>query len=217
MTAWADAALLATAILNVAILGSARLVRSVRRVALQGVALSLHALLAAGGVPEGRAILLALGNGALKGVVFPYLLIRTIRAAPARQEARPYVGFTLSVLFGAAFAVAGLLLASRLPLPPALRPPASDLAVPIAFASLFSGLFLIVARRHAVFQVLGYLMLEGGLYLFGTSLVRGAPFLVEMGVLLDAFVAVFIMGLALLHIGEDLDHHDTGRLAELKD
>jgi hydrogenase-4 component E len=60
-------------------------------------------------------------------------------------------------------------------------------------------------------------MLENGIYLFGLTLIDGLPLLVEMGVLLDVFVGVFIMGLVLFQISRELETLDSGRLDELRD
>src|SRR5436190_671839 len=102
----------------------------------------------------------------------------------------------------------------RLPLP---QTPVSPLIVPVALFTSFVGLFIIVSRRKALTQVLGYLVLENGIYAFGVGLVQNTPMLVELGVLLDVFVAVFVMGITIFHINRQFDHIDTDQLATLKD
>lgn len=79
------------------------------------------------------------------------------------------------------------------------------------------GFFLIVSRRIALSQVLGYLVLENGIYILGVALVHEQPFLVELGVLLDVFVGVFVMGIMMFHINREFDHIDVHRLAKLTD
>jgi hydrogenase-4 component E len=82
---------------------------------------------------------------------------------------------------------------------------------------LLTGLFLIVARRTALTQALGYLVMENGIYAFGVGLVEGTPMLLELGILLDVFVAVFVMGIAIFHISREFDHIDTDRMTTLRD
>jgi hydrogenase-4 component E len=82
---------------------------------------------------------------------------------------------------------------------------------------IFTGLFLIVSRRKALMQVLGYIVLENGIYAFGVALVVESPLLVELGVLLDVFVAVFVMGITMFHLSRAFDDIDTDQLAMLKD
>src|SRR5207249_4545442 len=119
--------------------------------------------------------------------------------------------------FGVLFAcsLAGSLwLAGRLALP---SPTISPLVVPVALFTMLVGLFLIVSRRKALTQVLGYLVLENAIYAFGVGLVEGTPMVVELGVLLDLFVAVFVMGIAVFHINREFDHIDADRLSTLRD
>jgi len=78
------------------------------------------------------------------------------------------------------------------------------------------GLFVIVTRRTAAKQVLGYLSMENGIYAFGMAFVREEPFLVGVGILLDAFMAVFVMGIAIFHINREFDHIEVDQLDTLK-
>ena len=64
---------------------------------------------------------------------------------------------------------------------------------------------IMVTRTRAVTQVLGYLILENGIFLFAISLFDEMPALIEMGVLLDIFVAVFIMAIVVNHINEEFE------------
>ena len=93
----------------------------------------------------------------------------------------------------------------------------SSVLVAVALFSILVGLFLIVARKKAISQVLGFLVMENGIYTFGVALVRESPLLVELGVMLDVFVAVFVMGIAMFHISREFDHIDTHELTTLKD
>ncbi len=197
------------------LLGASRLGTTVRQVALQGVLLSLLVLAehAGWGAPW-RVWVLALGSGAVKAAVFPWLLRRALREADARREMEPYVGFTASILVGVAALAASLWLAARLPLPGA---PPSALLVPVALFTLLVGLFLLVSRRKALTQVVGYVVLENGVFCFGLALPEDAPLPVEVGILLDIFAAVFIMGIMIYHISREFDHIDTDRLAALTD
>jgi hydrogenase-4 component E len=66
-------------------------------------------------------------------------------------------------------------------------------------------------------QVLGYLLLENGIFLFGLLLLDAIPFLVEVGVLLDLFTAVFVMGIIIYHISREFASISTEHLSELKE
>ena len=162
-----------------------------------------------------RAWALSAGGIAVKGAIFPWLLLRVLREAGVRREVEPFVGHTLSVLVGASSLVFALWVDARLHLPVPLAV-GSPLTVPVGLATLLIGLFVIVSRRKAVTQVLGYIVVENGIYAFGVALVGGVPLLVELGVLLDVFVAVFIMSIAAYHISREFDHIDVDQLDRLR-
>ena len=69
-----------------------------------------------------------------------------------------------------------------------------------AVATVWTGFLLLTTRRKAIMQVLGYLLLENGIFMFGLLLLEAIPFLVEIGVLLDLFTAVFVMGIIINHL-----------------
>jgi len=199
---------------NLKLLGSSRLGASIRVVAMQGVVLGFLPLLAHWQELSVHFTLLALGTIFLKGVVFPWFLFRAIREAEIAREIEPYVGYAASLVTGAVILGLSFWLCTRLPIPENI---ASPWLVPVSFFSIFAGFFLIVSRKRAVSQVLGFLVLENGIYTFGVGVVVKTPFLVEVGVLLDVFVAVFVMGITIFHINREFDHIDTGKLSALKD
>jgi hydrogenase-4 component E len=214
MPAWLDVLIVLLVLTNLMVLGSSRLGMCIRLVALQGVVIGPLPLLAHLDAITLHTLLLALVSIGLKGAVFPYLLSRAIREADVRREIEPFIGYTASFVVGVlVFAVAAWL-GSRLPLPVAS---ASSLLVSGALFSVMVGLFLIVSRRRAVNQVLGYLILENGIFVFGATLAHQEPLLVELGVLLDVFMAVFVMGITLFHINREFDHIDADRLITLRD
>jgi hydrogenase-4 component E len=199
---------------NLKLLGSSRLGSSIRVVAAQGVVLGLLPIVAHAHDLSLRFGLLSVGTIALKGVVFPWFLFRAVREAEVTREIQPYVGYVASLLAGVLTLGASFWMCTRLPIPSGI---ASVWLAPVALFSIFAGLFLIVSRKRAVNQVLGFLVLENGVYAFGVGVAPQTPLLVEAGVLLDVFVAVFVMGITLFHINREFDHIDTDRLSTLKD
>jgi len=198
---------------NLKLLGSSRLGASIRMVALQGMVLGLLPVLAHLQNLSVHFVLLSLGTIALKGIVFPWLLFRAVREAEVAREIEPYIGYVASLVAGVLALGVAFGMCARLTMPENI---ASPWLAPVALFSIFAGLFLIVARKRALNQVLGFLVLENGIYTFGVGIVAETPFLVELGVLLDVFVAVFVMGIAVYHINREFDHIETDRLDRLK-
>jgi hydrogenase-4 component E len=209
-----DAILVGVVLTSFVLLGSSRFGSCIRVAAWQGVLLGVLTLAARPEEASVRTWLLAAGSTGLKGIAFPWLLSRALRDAEVRREVEPLVGYGASVLFGLGGLAGALWLAARLPRP---LGEVSSLLVPVALFTMLAGMFLIVGRRQALMQVLGYLVMENGIYTFGVGLVQGTPMLVELGVLLDVFVGVFVMGIAIFHISREFDHIDTERLRALKD
>jgi len=212
--AWLSDALMIVLILtNLALLGSGRLGAWVRVVAVQGIMLGLFPLLVGGEASVHRIVILMVGGVVIRGILFPYLLWRMLFSTDIRREVEPFVGYTLSLLYGFFAVAASIWLSSRLGL---IRPTLSLLTGPVAIFTILVGLFLIMSRKKAISQVLGYLVIENGIYVLGIWMVVEIPMLVELGVLLDAFVAVFVMGIATYHIRREFDHIDVDRLDSLK-
>ena len=89
------------------------------------------------------------------------------------------------------------------------RAHSQTLIVPAAFSTVLTGFLLLTTRIKAITQVLGYLVLENGIFMFGMLLLEAMPFLVEVGVLLDLFVGVFVMGIIIHHINREFASIDT--------
>jgi hydrogenase-4 component E len=197
-------------------LGASRLAGMVRMVAFQGVMLSLLPLFQHGLTFSFHLAILSLIYFIVKGLVMPYFLFRALRNIQTRHEAEPYVGPTASYLIGAGIIGFSFWIASRLPIPPGLEL-VSRLCVPVALSGVLTGLFILVSRRKAITQILGYLLLEAGIYVLAIALSSKMPFLVEMGILLDVFAGVFIMGVIISHIKSMFDDLDVDHLTTLKD
>ena len=195
------------------LLGTSRISACIRFLALQGVLFSLVPVIAHDDGMTLRVLGLAGANVALKGMIFPAVLLHLRARAGAQREVEPYIGFVASILFGIVALAVSLGLARELH--PALsHAPFAMLEAAIFLISI--GLFLIVSRRNALMQVIGYLVMENGIFVFGAITVVETPLLVELGILLDAFVAVFVMGIAIFHISREFGMADSDRLNTLR-
>lgn len=91
----------------------------------------------------------------------------------------------------------------------------------IPFASGFSaivvGIYIIMFRKKLIVHVCGFLILENGIFLFGTAVASELPMMIELGTLLDIFVVVFIMGIALNRISSTFEGFEVTHLGRLKD
>lgn len=213
MTIWVEGFLVILMLTNLWLLGSSRLLSCIAAVSVQGVLLGLLPLVIRIDAPLWRLLLQAGASLGLKGIAFPLLLLRAVRSVDARREVVPLVGYSASLLIGVGLLAGSLFTGLRLPLPGS----GPVLLVPAAIFTAATGLFVIVGRRSAIVQALGYLAMESGIAAFGMAIAEQEPLLVEMGTLLDAFVAVFVMGITIFRINREFDHIDSERLSSLKD
>ena len=204
--------LLLVVLIDFWVLGATRLSSTIRATAIQGALLAALPLSLYAHVTV-HMVALALGTLVVKAFVLPFFLTRAIREAAVRRETAPVVGFTASLTLGAAAVALAFAIAPRLELPGVPSP----MLVPVALSTVIIGLIVLTTRNKAVTQVVGYLILENGIYVFGLSQAERVPFLVEMGVLLDVFAGVFIMGIVVFHINREFDSLDSARLTELSD
>lgn len=149
----------------------------------------------------------------LKGIAIPSLLRTMERRFGAQHEVRPYVNTETSLL------AAGLLVlfAYALTRPwMAVTALPTRAGLPLAMGLLFVSLFIIVSRKKAITQVIGFLMLENAIALLAVAGTYGVPLLVEFGVFLDALMGFLVMQIFVYHIHETFDTIDVEQLTRLR-
>jgi hydrogenase-4 component E len=175
----------------------------------------LAAITAAIGWHSGHRELYLVAGGLLlaKGVAIPAVLTTMLRRVGIQRTIAPYVNTQTSLL------VAGLLVLFAYVL---ARPwmTASALptrqALPLAMGLIFVSLFIIVSRRKAITQVIGFLMLENAIALLAAVGTYGVPLLVEIGVFLDVLMVFLVMQIFVYQIHETFDTIDVDRLTHLR-
>ncbi|HKJ03044.1 MAG TPA: hypothetical protein VJ997_11335 [Longimicrobiales bacterium] len=213
MASLLDSILMLIFILDIYVLGTGRLDAVIRTVALQGALLAVTPVLAHGEINL-TGVLIGMGTLALKGVAIPAMLMHSIREVEIRREVEPLIGLGASMLLGGVGAGFALVFTTQMSLAPDQE---SQLIIPAALTTCLTGFILLTTRRKAVTQVVGYLILENGIYIFGLLLLEAVPILVEAGVLLDLVVGIFVMGILLNHIQREFSSIDTRRFSALKE
>ena len=199
---------------NFIILGSSRLINCIHNVALQGAFISLLFLFGESSTSDFHRYFLTFSSLIIKAIAIPLFLIYSLRQTKIKQEVEPTISLHLSLLAGGIILVASFLEAKSFSIP---TTPFSSLILPTALLSVFIGFFLLISRSKAITQVIGFLVLENGVFLFGMTLVGQFSLIVEMGLFLDLLVCIFIMGIMLHQINKTFDHIDTKSLNSLKD
>ena len=187
----------------------------VRLLAWQSVALAAIPLTE--GIYEGDAALVTVGAVVLllRAVALPLLLARAVGTEEEeRRESTPVVNTTSSLLITAVLTV--LAYAVTRPII-ALDPSPATRAVPAAFAVILIAVFVMVSRRRAVSQAVGFMMLDNGIAATAFLITAGVPLIVELGVSLDVLFAVLVLGLLAGHMRLAFGGTDLDQLRELRD
>ena len=87
----------------------------------------------------------------------------------------------------------------------------------IALAIIMIGFFTMIARKKAVTQMVGFLVMENGVFLGATAAAYGMPLIVELGVFFDVLVAGLIAGIYTHRLQDAFDSVDTSELTVLKE
>jgi hydrogenase-4 component E len=150
---------------------------------------------------------------ALKGVLMPWLLRRLVRRFPGGQERDPYVNTATSLVVGGLLVLTAY--AITRPLVGATQLP-TRAGMPLAMGLVLVSLFVLVSRKKAITQVVGFLMLENGVTLLAVLGTYGIPLIVELGVFLDALLGFLVMQIFVYQIHETFESVDTEQLSNLR-
>ncbi len=212
-------------------LKSNRLAALVKLVAFQGIVVSAVPLVlnTAHGLSF-SLIMFFLILVLVKGLLIPALMFIAVNKVVTSREIEPIIGYHASLFAGLIMIVLSVYITNSLhsinyPIYIANHPHLADFAanhkllLVTGITTMGSGLILLMTRRKAITQVIGYLMMENGIYLIGTALAKvvHAQYVVEFAVLLDLLVAVLVMGIVLNNINHTFDDVDTALLGQLKD
>lgn len=193
------------------ILGSSRPRIAIRVVAVQGIFLGMLPIIGSLHNLSYAILILAFSGIFFKGIILPMLMLKVVKQTGLQRENDPVVPFSASILIGVVLLGLSVWISTQMQLP-------ERVSLVITASALFLilvGLFLMITRRKALMQTLAYLVLENGVYALGVSISLDFPFIVELGILLDVFVGVFIMGNMLFHLDREFQHTDVDKFTEL--
>ncbi|NUK03358.1 hypothetical protein [Streptomyces lunaelactis] len=209
----------------VVILWRRELAAIVRIFALQGIALAAVAALL--GVHEERwdLVVVAAGIGVMRAGVLPYLMHRALAAQEAgrdpyetgsaeTRETQPLVNVAASLLTAAALTLLAYAVARPLT---ELDPTPATQALPVGLAVVLIGFFVLVTRRRALAQVVGFLLLDNGITATAFLATTGVPLIVELGVSFDVLLAVLVLQLLTTRMRAAFGTTDIDDLRELHD
>jgi hydrogenase-4 component E len=201
-------------LLAFAMLAQRRVLSLIDLYAAQGLALAIATAIVAHATAQPHLYWSAGLTLVLKVLLLPWILHRLIRKLDVKWEFERLINIPTTMLIGIVLVVFAFNLAL----------PISELAntvtratLGIAMASVMLSFLMMITRRKAIPQVIGFLSMENGLFFAATSATYGMPMVVELGVALDVLVGVLILGVFFFQIREQFDSLDLKHLEKLKE
>lgn len=186
----------------------------VRLLAVQGVALAGIPLVSGWHRRDATVIGVGIGVLVLRAGVLPELMRRLLRRDDEVRETEPVVNTTASLLAVAALTI--LAYAVSRPLV-ALDPSPASRSTPAALAVVLTGIFVMVARRRALSQVVGFVVVDNGITAIAFLTTAGVPLVVELGASLDIVFAVLVLQVLAGRLRVAFGGTDLDGLRELRD
>lgn len=201
-------------LLSFAMLSQRRVVSLVNLLALQGALLCAATLLLAWRTGNTHLYLSAALTFGLKVVFLPWLLHRLIRRLEVYWDTEHLFNIAGTMLLGLLIVVFAFGLAQPIT---ALANTATKSAIGIAVAVILLAFLMMITRRKAMSQVVGFLSMENGLFFGAMSATYGMPMVVELGVALDVLVAMLVLGVFFFQIREQFDSLDLHHFESLRE
>ncbi|NUR99044.1 MAG: hypothetical protein HOV67_27780 [Kribbellaceae bacterium] len=186
----------------------------VRLLVLQGVLLGALAAVLAVRLHSVELGFVAVGVVALKAVVVPGILRRVLRDSGEARETEPLTNVPASIVAAALLTL--LAYAASRPIV-RLSPSAETEAVPVGMAMVLIGFFVLVTRRRALSQIVGFLLLDNGIATTAFLITGGVPGVVELAVSLDVLLVVLVLQVLTARLRATFGGTDIDELRELHD
>ena len=201
-------------LLAFAMLAQRRVLTLVDLLAAQGLALGLSTGIVAFATNQPHLYWSAGLTLALKVGLLPWLLLRMIRQLDVQWDVEGLINIPTTMLIGIVLVVFAFNLAYPIA---QLANTVTRATLGIAMASVMLSFLMMITRRKAISQVIGFLSMENGLLFAATSATYGMPMAVELGIAFDVLVAVLILGVFFFQIREQFDSLDLQHLEKLKE
>jgi hydrogenase-4 component E len=200
------------AMLAVWMCGVTRLQTMLWGLALQTALLACISVRLGLAVHAGHFLLLAGVVLLIKAVGIPLFLAWAVNRLAIPRDMGANLGSTPALLVGCGVLAASYFLAPQIAVPAMANAGAAGMSL----ALLLIGMLVMITRRLALSQIIGFLVLENGIFLYGLTQTHGMPMLLEMGVVFEVLVGVMVAGLVIFRLNRSFEHIDVTHLRGLR-
>ncbi len=189
-----------------------RMMTYIRIIAFQGVLLFGVAFVELIEINVVNLIFILLETIVIKAIAIPLFLKYILDRNKITREAEPYVSNFISVVMVTAIIIGSFFLANTITDTHIRR-----IFFIVALSALFTGMYIIITRRKIITHVMGFMIIENGVFVLSLAVGSEMPMLVNIGIMLDIFVSVILLGLFADKIGDVFEEQDVEQLRNLKD
>jgi len=157
-------------------------------------------------------ILILMETIIFKAIAVPVFLRTIIRRNHINREAEPSVSNFVSLIIITFIIVVSMMLSTQIK-----NPSLNKTVFVVSLSNIFTGLYFIVSRKKIITHVIGYLIIENGVFILSLAVGNEMPMMVNLGIMLDIFASVLILGIFFNKIGDVLNDPDVSQLQNLKD
>jgi hydrogenase-4 component E len=201
-------------LISFSMLSQRRITGLITLFALQGAALAMSTLLVAWSTHQHHLYYSAAITLVLKVIAMPWYFFRIVKKLDVDRDVEPMINIPTTMLIGIVLVIFSFNLA--LPISQ-LSGTVMRSTLGIAMATVLLAFLMMITRKKAIPQVIGFLAMENGLFFAATSTTYGMPLVVELGVALDVMVAVFVLSIFFFQIRETFDSLDLKHMEKLKE
>lgn len=189
-----------------------RLLTYIKVLVLQGVILFFVVFIQLKNITTLNLVLILFETIVFKSLAVPIFLVYVLRRNNITREAEPYLPNFVSLIITTFIVVITILLSHNIK-----DTHLDKIFFVVALSSLFFGMYLIATRRKIITHVMGYMVIENGVFVLSLAVGNEMPMLVNLGIILDIFASVLILGIFLNKIGDVFKDVDVDQLSNLKD
>jgi len=189
-----------------------RLLTYIKILAFQGVILFGVALIELSEINTINLVLILLETIIVKAILVPLFIKYIIKRNNITREMEPFIPNFVSLIVVTTIIVITILLSNSI-----TDTHLEKISFIVALSTLFTGLFIIGTRKKIITHVMGYMVIENGVFILSLAVGNEMPLLVNLGIMLDIFASVLILGIFVNKIGDVLKDVDVDQLRNLKD
>ncbi|MFA6128319.1 MAG: hypothetical protein WC699_13535 [Bacteroidales bacterium] len=189
-----------------------RLLTYVKVLAFQGVLLFAVVFIQLSEINTLNLILILMETIFFKSIAVPVFLAYILKRNKITREAEPYLPNFMSLIIVTLICVITIVLVNSIK-----DNQLDKIFFVVALSALFTGLYFIISRRKIITHVMGYLIIENGVFVLSLALGSEMTMLVNIGIMLDIFVSVLVLGIFANRIGDTFEAMSVDNLANLKD